>query len=53
MATPSSSGVIASFITTSPMRAPYALGPVVPVGRGMDHYGAGHPEADDAKADGL
>jgi amino acid adenylation domain-containing protein len=31
------SSEVSSFITTSPMRAPYALGPVVPVGRGMDH----------------
>lgn len=28
---------MSSFITNSPMRAPYSLGPVVPVGRGMDN----------------
>jgi amino acid adenylation domain-containing protein len=27
---------MSSFITSSPMRAPYAMGPTVPVGRGMD-----------------
>jgi acyl-coenzyme A synthetase/AMP-(fatty) acid ligase/acyl carrier protein len=28
---------MSSFITNSPMRAPYSMGPTVPVGRGMDH----------------
>ncbi len=28
---------VSSFITSSPMRAPYAMGPTVPVGRGMDN----------------
>jgi amino acid adenylation domain-containing protein len=28
---------MAAFITHSPMRAPYSMGPTVPVGRGMDH----------------
>jgi amino acid adenylation domain-containing protein len=28
---------VAAFITTSPMRAPYSMGPAVPVGRAMDH----------------
>jgi amino acid adenylation domain-containing protein len=28
---------VAAFITTSPMRAPYSMGPTVPVGRAMDH----------------
>jgi amino acid adenylation domain-containing protein len=28
---------MSSFITNSPMRAPYSMGPTVPVGRGMDN----------------
>jgi len=28
---------VSSFITNSPMRAPYSMGPTVPVGRGMDN----------------
>src|ERR1700689_5180278 len=28
---------MSSFITSSPMRAPYSMGPTVPVGRGMDN----------------